>query len=1361
MTHSSSATDPEKEHRLNVIIAEYLKRKDEGKKVSKDSMLKAHPDLADGLRSYFAGEAMMDAGSPAFAPTSYSPKGLPSDGRETVRPGAMESDTASEFESKRFGRYQLLRPLGEGAMGNVYLALDTTLDRQVALKVPKTEGTSNAEFMARFTREARAAAGLKHPNICSVYDAGEHEGTAFITMDYIDGVPLSRFIGSSKLQSVDSILQMITIIAEAVGHAHSKGVIHRDLKPGNILVDNDFKPHVTDFGLARRTGPENESRITQEGLLIGTPAYMAPEQVRGEQSKVSPESDIYSLGVILFELLTARLPFEGKVGEMLAKVLRDNPPVPSHIRKDLCEDVDDICLKMLMKEPGQRYSSMADVIAAIKTLSEKTKSTVAASVADGTIQQKSPFEIQKAHIEVMLKKGQYVAAIQELEKLAAEKSPGAKAVGEWARATLPAARAESKALSPAGLAALLQTGQQMFEKSDYQGCIQLLDDVPSLRRTEAMEDLLGKARKREAEAERLLSDIKDMERCRQIDGLEPLVKKLLKLKPGNIYARRLMEALQTYSKTPAARRNYHYDKGRLQPMAEPSLFQRWAVLGLLVGVLTFLSVTYYAIFYLKSSNQTLAVHVDDEWLKSQGGELTLVVDGNDHTITAPSNGGEPLTVTVTLGEHTFSVKHGNTVVHDPKSFDIERDGRKVLSITATDIRLENGVPVFQPTSKAVASTKDKPAVVPEPKTQASDTVELTSNQPSLAIAPFDADQAAKYQQAWATAINQPVEIENSIGMKFRLIPPGEFLMGSPTDEPGRYETEKQHPVRISKPFYMGAHEVTRAQFEAFVIDTGYQTEAEADGKGGRGWDEQGEFTDKPEYVWRTPGFPQTDTHPVVHVSWNDAKQFTEWLSERDKAEYRLATEAEWEFACRAGTTTMYSNGNDAEKLVSIANIADASTLEKYPAWTGAVTSSDQHPYTAPVGTFQGNAFGLHDLHGNVWEWCQDRYDNDAYQNRSGTTVDPLGQFGESRVIRDGGWSTYPEKIRAAARNESPPTFRFASCGFRVVRTAAVLPAVAPFTADQAAKHQQAWASYLKLPVEHTNSVGMKFRLIPPAKFSMGSTAEQIAAAKPHLDVSQDAARPDRIESEGPQQVVTLTRPFYLGITEVTQLQYKTVTGQNPSAYSPEGRRKESVGNEDWSNAPVESVKWINTVDFCNQLSIREKTDSAYHITPNLITQTSVGGYRLPTEAEWEFACRAGTNTLFSSGDDDESLKKIAWFSGNNTNAKPKPVAQLLPNPFGLFDMHGNAWEQVHDAWQPDSYQRLSGAAAVDPRVDVGVDGSRIVRGGSHWMSSVECRSACRDIVAEGDYWGATGFRVALSVDAVRQLQTRNVSGNGK
>jgi formylglycine-generating enzyme required for sulfatase activity len=264
---------------------------------------------------------------------------------------------------------------------------------------------------------------------------------------------------------------------------------------------------------------------------------------------------------------------------------------------------------------------------------------------------------------------------------------------------------------------------------------------------------------------------------------------------------------------------------------------------------------------------------------------------------------------------------------------------------------------------------------------------------------------------------------NSLGMKFTLIKADEFLMGSPdTDKDAEDDEKPQHRVRITRPFYLGVHEVTRGQFRRFVDDSGYQTEAEKDGKGGNGWNEEAKnFEQNPRYTLLNPGFDQTDEHPVVNVSWNDAVAFAEWLGKKEGKAYRLPTEAEWEYACRAGTTTRYFCGDDVEALAEVGNVADGTAREKYPSWN-ANAARDGFVYTAPDGRYRSNAWGLHDMHGNVLEWCWDWYGKDFYK---GSRVDdPAGPLEAAvRVIRGGGWDYSPRNCRSANRDRFTPDLR--------------------------------------------------------------------------------------------------------------------------------------------------------------------------------------------------------------------------------------------------------------------------------------------------------------------------------------------------
>jgi formylglycine-generating enzyme required for sulfatase activity len=255
-----------------------------------------------------------------------------------------------------------------------------------------------------------------------------------------------------------------------------------------------------------------------------------------------------------------------------------------------------------------------------------------------------------------------------------------------------------------------------------------------------------------------------------------------------------------------------------------------------------------------------------------------------------------------------------------------------------------------------------------------------------------------------------------------------FTMGSPKEEKGHEDDETEHEVTLSADYYLGVTTVTRGQFGAFVMDNGYRTEAEK-GDGGYGWDnDKKDWFMSKKYSWRNPGFVQTDEHPVVNVSWNDAVVFCRWLSEKDGREYRLPTEAQWEYACRAGSRTRYSFGNDEEELAKHGNVADAK-FRKATGQAHGIKNSDGYAFTAPVGQYQKNAYGLLDMHGNVWQWCSDVY-GDYPQ---GAVTDPQGSAAKEdcRVSRGGSWSGHPEGCRSARRNGYGSSHRADYLGFRL------------------------------------------------------------------------------------------------------------------------------------------------------------------------------------------------------------------------------------------------------------------------------------------------------------------------------------------
>jgi len=478
-----------------------------------------------------------------------------------------------------------------------------------------------------------------------------------------------------------------------------------------------------------------------------------------------------------------------------------------------------------------------------------------------------------------------------------------------------------------------------------------------------------------------------------------------------------------------------------------------------------------------------------------------------------------------------------------------------------------------------------------------------------------------------------------------LIPAGTFIMGSPVNEKGSVDEGPQHQVTLTKSFYMGKYEVTQAQYQAAMGSN--------------------------------PSYFKGNNLPVESVSWDDCQTFIQKLNQMSQGTFRLPTEAEWEYACRAGTTAQFYWGNDS----------NYSQINDY-AWYNGNNSPNG---TKEVGLKKPNAWGLYDMSGNVWEWCQDWYGSYSSDDQ----VDSIGpKSGSTRVLRGGLWYGSTWVCRSALRNDNSPDCQNNNKGFRLATTLSTLTdtPINTFTPVPPTPPQPPTPTWtptsVSVPSSQTITVPLdlpagakplEMVLIPSGTFTMGSPDNEDG----------------RSSNEGPQHKVTITQPFYLGKYEVTQAQYQTVMGSNPSFFK---------GN----NLPVDNVSFGDPWDDC-QTFIQK------------LNQMRQGTFRLPTEAEWEYACRAGTTTRFYWGDDPNysQIGQYAWYV-SNSSSKTHEVGTKLPNAWGLFDMSGNVNE-----WCQDWYGGYSSNDQVDP-IDQQSGSYRVLRGGGWSNGAWDCRSANRN-----------------------------------
>lgn len=337
-------TDSPHDRRLAEILSDLADRVAEGKPVDFDAVCRSHPDLAEDLRRLWGAVLITDIAGVAS-------EQLPQE--DSTTSGARRWQRLRL--PTQIGDYELRQELGRGGMGVVFRANQISLGREVAVKMILRGRLASDQDMQRFMSEASATARLKHPQIVPVYEVGDIDGRPFFSMQLINGPTLADLLVDGPLPERQAA-KWIATVARAIGHAHRQGVVHRDLKPSNILIDGDSSPMVTDFGLAKQFGVEND--LTRSGLLVGTPSYMSPEQASGRRESVGPASDIYSLGCVLYHALTGRPPLVAESAmELVMLVIEQDPTPPRALRPRLDRDLEMIVIRCLQKPADLRYET--------------------------------------------------------------------------------------------------------------------------------------------------------------------------------------------------------------------------------------------------------------------------------------------------------------------------------------------------------------------------------------------------------------------------------------------------------------------------------------------------------------------------------------------------------------------------------------------------------------------------------------------------------------------------------------------------------------------------------------------------------------------------------------------------------------------------------------------------------------------------------------------------------------------------------------------------------------------------------------------------------------------------------------------
>ncbi|MGD1713995.1 SUMF1/EgtB/PvdO family nonheme iron enzyme [Dapis sp. BLCC M172] len=1236
-------------------------------------------------------------------------------------------------------RYRALKIIGRGGFGRTFQAVDEFKPSKpfcvIKQFLPQAKGTENLSKAALlFAQEAERLDTLgRHPQIPELLAYFSQDNRQYLVQEFIDGQTLQQELTWSGAFDERKILELLKSLLPVLEFIHAQRVIHRDIKPENIIRrKRDNQLVLVDFGIAKFV---TKMALTVTGTIIGSEGYAPPEQAMG---KATFSSDIYSLGVTCIHLLTEVEPVN------LFDVGEDKWIWQNYLKSKVSDKVKNLLDKMIIRATKKRFQNPREILSVINHIYPmETKfippprifpkptatpviidtyppQTFLTSIPESEIGEIFTFEAVTVNNFGKIISHTTNSARQKIEdlgngiKLEMVYIPG----GSFIMGSPENEQGRSSDESPQHQVTLqpFYMSKYPITQEQYQA---IMEENPS--------HFEGKSR--------------PVENVTWYDAVEFCQK--LSEKTGKIYRlpseSRWEYACRARTSTPfyfgetITSELVNYDGNYPYSNAPKDKYR---------GETTNVGIFPPNAFGLYDMHGNVWEWCLDIW--------HINYDG------APNDGS----AWETLGDSNIKVLRGGSWYNyswncrSARRYENDGDnliyyrGFRIVSSTPEVINLLDKMTVdttnkifqnYGEISSVINQTYPKEKTFTPPPQTEKLTEPSVINQtfpPPTFLTPIPESEIGEIftfevvtvnnfgkiiRRTPASARQKIEDLGNGIKLEMVYIPGGNFIMGSPEDKPRKYDIESPpHQVTI-QPFYMSKYPITQNQYQTIM------GENPSNFKGGN--------------------------FPVENVTWHHATEFCQRLCEKTGKIYKLPSESQWEYACRARTSTPFYFG---ETITS--ELANYNSNYIY----GKVSKSNYRQETTNVGIFPPNAFGLYDMHGNVWEWCLDIWHDNYNGAPNDGSVWEKGESINQRVIRGGSWNDNPNHCRSAFRFNNYFDNFIINLGFRVLllpnfqkksqNTGAILSVINQTysTEKKFTPPPQISQKLTVTPVINETSPPQTFLTpIPESEIGEIFTFEVVTVNNfgKIINRTPDNARqkiedlgngiklemvyipggsfimgsPEkeerRFNTETPQHQVTL-QPFYMSKYPITQEQYQVIMDKNPSYFK--GR-----------NRPVETVTWYNAAKFCEQLS--EKTRKIYS---------------LPSESEWEYACRAGTTTPFYFGETITS--ELANYNGNFTyRDAPKGkyqqqttnVGSFPPNPFGLYDMHGNVWEWCLDIWH-DNYNGAPNDGS--PWQDRDIDSSPL-RGGSWYDNPEFCRSAIRV-----SYFGRVfrynyfGFRIVCS-----------------